>query len=107
MSYSVSKAALNQFTRCSAIDLGVLGIRVNAINPGVIRTSIVENSGVNKADAEKYYDEVGKRYPIGRAGMVEDTSAAIAYLASDSASFLTGVLLSVDGGSIVFGGIGN
>lgn len=48
-------------------------------------------------------EEYGKRYPIGRAGEVEDTSEAIAYLASDAASFLTGILLPVDGGATVAG----
>lgn len=88
-SYCVSKAGLDQFTRCSALDLASKGIRVNSINPAGIQTSLAENHG-RKQSADHYFAEIAKRYPLRRAGTVDDTSAAIAYLASDSASFLTG-----------------
>ena len=74
---------------------------VNGVNPGVIITPIHETFLGSAENAKKFMEEYGKRYPIGRAGEVEDTSEAIAYLASDAASFLTGLLLPVDGGATV------
>lgn len=97
MNYNTSKAALDQFTKCSAMDLISKGIRVNAINSAAIcRTPIFETFGLNDEIAVKMLDEFKKRYPIDRVGEVYDTSAAIAYLADNqSASFLTGVLLPI------------
>lgn len=103
MSYSISKAALDQFTKCSALDLAGKGIRVNSVNPAVVRTPMIETVGASKDDAVKFFDETAKKYPLKRVAEVEDTSTAIAYLASDASSFLTGVLLPVDGGSTTAG----
>lgn len=90
--YCISKAALNQFSKCAAMDLAPRGIRVNSVNPGVIRTPIHETFLGGAENANKFMDEYGKRYPVGRAGEVADTSAAIAYLADNNvASFLTGI----------------
>lgn len=101
LSYCVSKAALDQFTKCVAIDLASKGIRVNSINPAMIRTPILEKTGLNASEVEQRI-EVGKSFhPIGRIGETSDTSAAIAYVASDSASFITGTLLPVDGGYMI------
>lgn len=104
LSYSMSKAALNQFTKCSALDLAPKGIRVNAINPSHIRTNVFESLGFSKERFEAGIKATGKKYPVGRAGEVTDTSAAIIFLAdNDKASFLTGVLLTVDGGALIAG----
>lgn len=103
VSYAVSKAALDQFTKCCALDLAAKGIRVNSVNPGAIRTSLTETLGMSKEESNKFYERYKTRYPVGRVGEVEDTSIAIAYLASEKASFLTGILLPVDGGSMVAG----
>lgn len=102
--YCTSKAALNQFSKCAAMDLAPRGIRVNSVNPGVIRTPIHETFLGGAENANRFMEEYGKRYPVGRAGEVADTSAAIAYLADNNvASFLTGLLLPVDGGAVVAG----
>lgn len=102
--YCMSKAALNQFSRCASLDLAPKGIRVNAINPAVIRTPIHESFLGSAENAEKFMTDYGKMYPVGRIGEVSDTSAAIAYLASDqTAAFITGILLPVDGGAVVAG----
>lgn len=103
LTYCMSKAALDQFTKCSALDLAPKGIRVNSINPAVIRTPIFQTVGVPIEMAEKMFEEYKSKYPVGRVGEVADTSAAIAYLADDKSSFLTGILLPVDGGSMVSG----
>lgn len=102
MSYCMSKAALNQFTKCSALDLAPKGIRVNAILPAAIRTNIFEAYEMEEQEYEQSLKYRETKYPIGRVGEVSDTNAAIAYLASDSlASFLTGTLLTIDGGSLL------
>lgn len=104
MTYCMSKAALNQFTKCSALDLAPKCIRVNAINPAVVRTRIFESFGVSLEHYEQALEEIQSLYPLKRVGEVSDTSAAIAYLAdNNTASFLTGILLPVDGGSMIAG----
>lgn len=103
-SYSMSKASLDQYTKCLALDLAPKKIRVNSVNPAAIRTPIFDTLGLKAEQAEKMVEEFKNKYPVGRIGDVSDTSAAIAYLADDKlASFLTGILLPVDGGSLVAG----
>lgn len=104
LSYCLSKAALDQFTKCCALDLASKGIRVNSINPAAIRTPIYRRSlGINNDEEKQLFDEYKNKYPVGRVGIPSDCSAAIAYLASEQASFMTGILLPVDGGAIVAG----
>lgn len=103
LSYCVSKAALDQFTKCTSLELAAKGIRVNAINPAAIRTPLYRALGIDSKGEEALFDSYKSRYPVGRIGEVSDTSAAIAYLTSDSASFITGVLLPVDGGALTAG----
>ncbi|KAG4068817.1 hypothetical protein HA402_004965 [Bradysia odoriphaga] len=100
-SYCISKAGLDQFTKCAAITLGPKGIRVNSVNAGLVRTPIFNTIGVTDADVEKFFEDRSKDYLVGRVGEVSDTSSAIAYLAS--APFITGILLPVDGGSLCNG----
>lgn len=94
LSYCISKAGLNHFTKCAAIGLASKGIRVNAINPGDIRTPIFETVGITEPNA--FFETLKEQYLVGRIGEVSDTSAAIEYLASQS--FVNGILLPVDGG---------
>lgn len=101
MSYCISKAGLDQFTKCAAITLGPKGIRVNSVNAGLIRTPIFETLGVTEGNTEQFFKDRSKDYLVGRIGEVSDTSSAIAYLAS--APFITGVLFPVDGGSLCSG----
>lgn len=93
LSYCISKAGLDQFTKCAAIGLASKRIRVNSINPGDIRTPIIESIGVQP---DEYYEKIKNSYLVGRVGEVSDTSAAIEFLATQS--FINGILLSVDGG---------
>lgn len=101
MAYCVSKAAVDQFTKCAALELASKSIRVNSINPGIIKTPIFQAIGIEADGADDYYERSSKAYPLGRVGEVSDTSAAIAFLASDSASFITGDILKVDGGKML------
>lgn len=101
--YCISKAALNQFTKCAALDLSSKQIRVNSVNPALIRTPFRDNISTPDQN-EKMIEQAKSKYPLRRVGEVRDTSAAIAFLANDeSASFLTGILLTVDGGAIAAG----
>lgn len=97
-SYCISKAALDQFTKCAALALAAKGIRVNSVNPGMIKTPIFKAVGINKSNEDQFYEDHKNDGLVGRVGEVADTSKAIAYLASES--FVNGTLLTVDGGFI-------
>merc|ERR1712223_1682702 len=102
MAYKLSKAALDQLTRCSALELAPKGIRVNSVNPGVIETEFFVNSGVSAEASESYVQEKSKKlHPMGRCGRVREVAIAIAFLASSDASFICGQTLAVDGGRSV------
>ena len=92
--YNVSKGALLQFNRSIAMEYGPLGIRSNAICPGLVKTEMTEELMKDK----KLMQEWSKEYPIGRFGLPKDIANACLYLASDDSSFVTGVALPVDGG---------
>jgi len=92
--YNVSKGALLQFNRSIAMEYGSLGIRSNAICPGLVKTDMTEDLMKD----EELMLEWSKDYPIGRFGVPEDIANACLYLASDESSFVTGATLPVDGG---------
>lgn len=95
--YCMSKAAIDQFTRCLALELGPLGVRVNAVNPAVIVTDIFNRAGMGEQAIQDLFEHCKKNYPLRRPGTVKDTAEAIGFLADDQrASFLTGVTLPVD-----------
>lgn len=95
LTYCVSKAGIDQFTKCAAIGLADKGIRVNAINPAMVRTPM-SKIAAGDMDVDEFIEQCKGHYLVGRIGEVSDTSAAIAYLANES--FINGVLLPVDGG---------
>lgn len=100
--YCMSKAAIDQFTRCLALELAPKGVRVNAINPAVIITDFHKRMGMDETAYQAYLKRAGGAHPLGRVGTVNETSNAIAFLASnDAASFITGTTLAVDGGKAV------
>ncbi|WP_298334372.1 SDR family oxidoreductase [uncultured Erythrobacter sp.] len=92
--YNASKGAVTNLTRGLALQLGAKGVRVNAINPSITRSDMVEEITGN----EMAMKMVLNRMAIKRVGEPEDIAAATAFLASDDASFITGVNLPVDGG---------
>ena len=92
--YNVSKGALLQFNRSIAMEYGSLGIRSNAVCPGLVKTEMTEDLMKD----EELMLEGSKDYPIGRFGVPEDIASACLYLASDESSFVTGIALPVDGG---------
>ena len=84
--------------RCSALDLASKGIRVNAVNPGLIKTEIFQKGGITGDLHDHMMEEEIKRHPIGRLGTVEDVAALIEFLASSQATFITGNTVGIDGG---------
>ena len=91
VAYPTSKFAVNGMTVSLARELGPKGIRVNAVAPGIIETDMM------KAVPKEVIDPMIARIPLGRLGQPEDIANAFAFLASDEASYINGVILSVDG----------
>ncbi len=98
LAYCVSKAGLDQLTRCSALELADKGVRVNAVNPGVVVTNIHRRGGMGEENYEMFLERSKTTHPLGRAGDPEEIADLIFFLASDKASWITGATYSIDGG---------
>ena len=98
VAYAVSKAAVDQLTRCAALELGPRGVRVNAVNPGVVVTELHRRAYMDEPTYAAFLEHSKETHPLGRVGRPEEVAEAIAYLASERAAWLTGVTLPVDGG---------
>jgi len=98
LAYCVSKAALDQLTRCSALELASQGVRVNAVNPGVVVTEIHKRGGMNVDAYEAFLERSKKTHPLGRVGRPEEIAELILFLASERAGWITGATYSIDGG---------
>jgi NAD(P)-dependent dehydrogenase (short-subunit alcohol dehydrogenase family) len=98
LAYCVSKAGTDQLTRCSALELAPKGIRVNAVNPGVVVTNLHKRGGMSEADYEKFLVNAKNTHPIGRPGNPEEVAELICFLASDRAGWITGATYEIDGG---------
>jgi len=94
--YNAAKGAVNQLTRCMALDLAPLGIRVNTVSPGWIWTREVDKAA--GGDRAKWGPIWGKFHMLRRLGEVEECAAPVAFLLSDEASFITATEVMVDGG---------
>lgn len=98
LAYCVSKAGLDQLTRCSALELAAKGVRVNAVNPGVVVTEIHKRGGMDKEQYEAFLEHSRGTHPLGRVGEAREIAELIFFLASDRASWITGATYSIDGG---------
>lgn len=98
LAYCVSKAGLDQLTRCAALELAPKGVRVNAVNPGVVITNIHRRGGMNEKDYEAFLEKSKTTHPLGRPGEPEEIAELILFLASERASWITGATYSIDGG---------
>lgn len=100
VSYNASKAALNGFLKGSALELAAQGIRINAINPGLVPTNILNLT--NEMFAESHHTDIMvNNYPMKRYGTPEDIAYGAIYLLSDASSWVTGTNLVIDGGYIL------
>jgi NAD(P)-dependent dehydrogenase (short-subunit alcohol dehydrogenase family) len=101
--YAAAKAGIVGYTRHVAAELGARGVRMNCVSPGFMRTPMTtgERLGLDDAAQEERLAAMGRRVPMQRTGTVQDIAAAIAYLASDDAAYITGQEIVVDGGYLV------
>lgn len=98
LAYCVSKAALDQLTRCASLELAAKGVRVNAVNPGVVVTEIHKRGGMSEEAYAAFLEHSKQTHPLGRTGRPEEIAALVLFLASDEASWITGATYSIDGG---------
>ncbi len=98
LAYCVSKAGVDQLTRCAALELAPKGVRVNAVNPGVVVTEIHRRGGMGEEKYEGFLEHSKTTHPLGRVGSAEEVAELILFLASDRAAWITGATYSIDGG---------
>jgi NAD(P)-dependent dehydrogenase (short-subunit alcohol dehydrogenase family) len=98
LSYCVSKSAIDQLTRCAALELAAKGVRVNAVNPGVVISNLHRRGGMNEEKYSAFLEHSKSTHPIGRPGEPHEIAELIYFLASPAAAWITGETVSVDGG---------
>ncbi|VDO13060.1 unnamed protein product [Rodentolepis nana] len=99
LSYAISKAAVEQFTRNAAVELGSKGIRVNCVAPGVVVTELHRTAGYTEQEYQAFLNRARSNNLVGTTGHVDDIAKAVAFLAAPSTgSFINGETIFVDGG---------
>jgi NAD(P)-dependent dehydrogenase (short-subunit alcohol dehydrogenase family) len=98
LAYCVSKAGVDQLTRCTALELAAKGVRVNAVNPGVVITEIHKRGGMTEEQYAAFLEHSKSTHPLGRVGEPREIAELILFLASNRASWITGATYSIDGG---------
>ena len=98
LAYCVSKAGVDQLTRCAALELAPKGVRVNAVNPGVVVTEIHRRGGMTDEQYAAFLEHSKETHPLGRVGSADEVAELILFLASSRASWITGATYSIDGG---------
>ena len=99
LAYCVSKAAVDQLTRCISLELAPKGVRINAVNPGVTRTQLHKRGGMSEEKYEEFLKHSAEiTHPLGRIGEPEEIADLILFLASENASWITGATCPIDGG---------
>ena len=98
LAYCVSKAGVDQMTRCAALELAPKGIRVNAVNPGVVVTNLHKRGGMADEEYQKFLKNSKNTHPLGRVGETKEVAELIYFLASEKAAWITGATYEIDGG---------
>ncbi len=98
LAYCVSKSAVDQLTRCAALEMAPFGVRVNAVNPGVTVTNLHKRGGMDDAAYASFLERSKTTHPLGRAGEADEVASLILFLASDRAANMTGETIPIDGG---------
>ncbi len=98
LAYCVSKAALDQLTRCAALELAPQQVRVNAVNPGVVVTNLHRRSGMTEEAYGAFLDRAKETHPLGRPGSPEEIAELIYFLSTEKSAWVTGETISIDGG---------
>jgi len=98
LAYCASKAAVDQLARCAALELGDKGVRVNAVNPGVVVTNLHREGGLEEEAYRAFLERSKTTHPLGRVGRPEELADLILFLSSDNASWITGATVPIDGG---------
>jgi NAD(P)-dependent dehydrogenase (short-subunit alcohol dehydrogenase family) len=98
LAYCVSKSAIDQLTRCAALELASKGVRVNAVNPGVVVSNLHRRGGMNDESYSAFLEHSKATHPIGRPGEPAEIADLIFFLASPNAAWITGETVSIDGG---------
>ena len=98
LAYCVSKAAVDQLTRCAALDLAAKGVRVNSVNPGVVVSNLHRRGGMNEEGYSAFLARSRETHPLGRVGSPEEIAELCFFLASPAAGWITGETISIDGG---------
>ncbi len=98
LAYCISKAAIDQLTRCAALELAAKQIRVNAVNPGVVVTDLHKRGGMSEENYKVFLERSATTHPLGRPGKPEEIADLILFLASDKAGWITGATYPIDGG---------
>ncbi|MDQ3135527.1 MAG: glucose 1-dehydrogenase [Acidobacteriota bacterium] len=98
LAYCVSKAGVDQLTRCAALELAPKGVRVNAVNPGVVKTEVHLRGGMTTENYATFLEHSKQTHPLGRVGEAREIAELILFLASDRAAWITGATYSIDGG---------
>lgn len=98
LAYCASKAGVDQLTRCAALELAPKGIRVNAVDPGVVVSNLHRRGGMGEEKYQAFLEHSKTTHPLGRVGQPADIANAILFLASDQSAWITGASVPVDGG---------
>ncbi|XP_047988612.1 3-oxoacyl-[acyl-carrier-protein] reductase FabG-like [Leguminivora glycinivorella] len=101
IAYNVSKAALDQFTKCVALELAADGVRVNSVNPGFVKTNILNDTGLSEDQMELVVQNIVNNMPLKKPLQVDEVAGVIAFLASNKAKSITGSCFVIDGGSLL------
>ena len=100
-SYNIAKAAIDHLTRSLALELGPRRIRVNCVSPGIVETPMYRGRFSSDESYREAIDQVTVWHPLGRVGTPDDIARSVVFLASPAASWITGVVLPVDGGLLL------